>query len=146
MLLGEVPLSAALQPVANVPRLRMLASGKPPPNPAELLAGSRTERLFGALSADCDIVLVDSPPVLPVTDAAVIANRVDGTILVASAGRSLRKHFSHAIEILGQVDSHIIGAVLNEAPSEIGGYGYGYDEYRNEAETQPNARTSVTIS
>ena len=126
VLLGEVSLSAALQPVKGVNGLLVLASGKPPPNPAELLAGARAKELFAALAEHSDIVLVDSPPVLPVTDAAVIANRVDGTILVASATSSQRKRFRHALQALDQVDSRVIGTVLNDAPRGVAGYGYGY--------------------
>ena len=121
---------AALQPVKGVNGLLVLASGKPPPNPAELLAGARAAELFKALADNADIVLVDSPPVLPVTDAAVIANRVDGTILVASATTSQRKRFKHAIAALEQVESHVVGAVLNDAPLVQSGYGYGYGYVR----------------
>ncbi len=145
VLLGDVQLPAALQPVEGVPRLLVLASGKPPPNPAELLAGPRSEKLFAALAETADIVLVDSPPVLPVTDAAVIAKRVDATILVASAATSVRKRVAHAVAALEQVDSHLVGAVLNEAPRGADGYGYGYGYgyggYRDEAaEGSPRKR------
>ncbi|MEA2686399.1 MAG: tyrosine-protein kinase, partial [Actinomycetota bacterium] len=72
LLLGNAPLSRALQPVTEVPRLRVLASGPLPPNPSELLSSGRTKEVFAALKAEADIVLIDSPPVLPVTDALVL--------------------------------------------------------------------------
>jgi receptor protein-tyrosine kinase len=149
VLLGEVSLADALQPVKGVNGLLVLASGKPPPNPAELLAGARATELFKALADNADIVVVDSPPVLPVTDAAVIANRVDATILVASASSSVRKRFSHALQILGQVDSHVIGAVLNDAPRGAAGYGYGYgygDEERYIADPDAKSPTNGKAS
>ena len=87
VLLGKVPLSGALQDVPEVPRLRLLASGPLPPNPSELLSSGRTEEVFAALKAEADIVLIDSPPVLPVTDALVLFRQVDATLMVFSAAR-----------------------------------------------------------
>ena len=78
-------MSAALQDVPGVPRLRVLASGPCPPNPSELLSSDRTADVLRRPPAEADIVLVDSPPVLPVTDALVLFRHVDATLLVFSA-------------------------------------------------------------
>jgi len=130
VLLGDVPLSAALQPVPGVDNLRLLASGPVPPNPAELLSGRRTVEVLTALQAEADIVLVDCPPVLPVTDAAVLSGRVDATLLVLWAGETTRKELSRAAELLGHVDAPIVGVVLNGIKSESGyGYAYNYKYY-----------------
>lgn len=127
VLLGESPLSAALQRVPGVPRLVLLASGRLPPNPSELLSSRRTGEVFAALRTQFDIVLVDSPPVLPVTDAAVLSTRVDGTLLLAMAGHTTTKEITRALETLRNVDTAVVGAVLNGAAAESGsGYGYGY--------------------
>ncbi|HUP70142.1 MAG TPA: CpsD/CapB family tyrosine-protein kinase [Acidimicrobiales bacterium] len=91
VLLGDTPLSAAIQKVRGQERLAVLASGPIPPNPSELLSGRRTVEVLTAVQAEADIVLVDCPPVLPVTDAAVLSSRVDATLLVATAGETTRK-------------------------------------------------------
>ena len=127
VLLGEAPLAEALQRVPGVPRLLVLASGRLPPNPSELLSSRRTTQVFEALRSQFDVILVDSPPVLPVTDAAVLSPQVDGTIVVAMAGQTNTKAMVRAMEVLGNVETTVVGAVLNGASAESGyGYGYGY--------------------
>jgi succinoglycan biosynthesis transport protein ExoP len=122
VLLGNVALSKALQPVPNQERLLLLASGPLPPNPAELLSSSRTADLFRNLASQADIVLIDSPPVLPVTDSLVLSQRVDSTLLVSSARTTTRKAAARAAEMLQQVNAPLVGAVLNGVTEE-GGYG-----------------------
>lgn len=135
VLLGEVPLSQALQPVEGEERLSVLASGPEPPNPSELLSGRRMVEVLVALQGLADIVLVDSPPVLPVADAAVIATRVDATVLVLAARNSTRKQAQRTVERLRQVEANIVGCVINRARGDAGdgasgyGYGYGYGGY-----------------
>jgi capsular exopolysaccharide synthesis family protein len=131
VLLGTAPLSSVLQPVANEERLSILASGPLPPNPSELLASERTSDLFVALRARADIVLLDAPPVLPVTDAAVLSARADGVLLVANAGATSGKHVVRALELLRQVGAPLTGAVLNSVTAEDG-YGYAYEYYSRE--------------
>jgi capsular exopolysaccharide synthesis family protein len=130
VLLGELPLSTALQAVPGQARLSLVASGPPPPNPSELLASRRTGEVLLALKSECDVVLVDSPPVLPVTDAIVLARTVDATILVGTAGRTTKKEYHRAVELLQQVEAPLIGSVLNGVDSEdLYGFGYGYGYY-----------------
>ena len=125
VLLGDTPLSAAVQRVRGQERLSLLASGPVPPNPSELLSGRRAVEVLTALQGEADVVLVDCPPILPVTDAAVLSSRVDATLLVATAGVTTRKELARAIELLAHVDAPIIGTVLNGV-SEEGTYGYSY--------------------
>lgn len=125
VLVGSISLSAALHEVN--PYLRLLTAGPRPTNPSELLSSNRTSQLFAAARAQTDFVLIDSPPVLPVTDAAVLSAKVDGTVLVANAGATSTKDFAHALELLRRVDAPLIGGVLNGVTAE-GGYGaYRYD-------------------
>jgi len=124
-LVGERPVSAALQAVPGMPRLRLLASGPLPPNPSELLSSRRAADMFAALGADADIILIDSPPVLPVTDALVLFRHVDATLMVVSAGSTNRKEVAAAMAKVRQVNAPLIGAVLNGVKAE-GGYGYSY--------------------
>jgi len=124
VLLGNVALSKALRPVPDLDSLLILASGTLPPNPAELLASSRTADLFRSLARQADIVLIDSPPVLPVTDSIVLSQRVDATVLVTSAGTTSRKAAHRAVEMLHQVNAPLVGAVLNGVSQENGYGGY----------------------
>ncbi|HEX3622558.1 MAG TPA: polysaccharide biosynthesis tyrosine autokinase [Acidimicrobiales bacterium] len=132
VLLGKVPLAGAMQEVPDQARLSLLASGPLPPNPSELLSSKRTVEVFGSLQAEYDIVLIDAPPVLPVTDALVLSGRVDATLLVAVAGATTRKEAARAVELLRQVDAPLVGAVLNGVDTE-GSYGYAYQSYRYES-------------
>ncbi|HEX3426903.1 MAG TPA: polysaccharide biosynthesis tyrosine autokinase [Acidimicrobiales bacterium] len=124
VLLGQTPLSTALQNVPNEPGLRVLPAGDIPPNPSELLAGRRTKEILESVLADADFVLVDSPPVLPVSDAAVIATLVDATILVVNDNATRRKQLSRTLELLGQVDAGVIGTVLNRTEEGASNYKY----------------------
>lgn len=121
---GELPLSRAVQatPAANV---FLLASGPPPPDPSELLASTRTAGVLASLAGQFDVVLVDSPPVLPVTDAAVLGRHVDAVIVVVDTGRTKKRALTRAIEVLRQVDAPILGLVVNRADDESR-YGYAY--------------------
>jgi len=138
MLLGNAPISRALQPVPGVPRLRMLASGPLPPNPSELLASGRTKEVFIALKGEADIVLIDCPPVLPVTDALVLFRHVDATLMVFSAGTTTQKHAATAIAMAQQMNAPLVGMVLNGVPTTAGyasQYAYGYQSEPPKKET-----------
>jgi non-specific protein-tyrosine kinase len=139
VILAETPLTAALQKVPGLPRLMLLASGKLPPNPSELLSSRRTADILTALRPQVDVILVDSPPVLPVTDAAVLSTRVDGTLLVSMANQTTTKAMARAMETLRNVDATVVGAVLNGATAESG-YGYGYGEGYLPVEQSTRAR------
>ena len=129
VLLGAAPLANALQRVAQQERVWLLASGPVPPNPSELLASRRTRDVLDALRAQADIVLVDSPPVLPVTDSLVLSRRVDATLFVCNSGITTLKDAARAVELLTQVQAPLVGSVLNGVTGEAAyGYAYGYYE------------------
>jgi receptor protein-tyrosine kinase len=131
VVVGDAPLHEAIQPVPDVEGLSLLASGPVPPNPSELLSSMRVGEVLAALRDDFDMVLLDSPPVLPVTDAAVLSRRADALLLVATAGSTTRREFARAVELLRQVDAPLVGSVLNGVTAGRGrGYGYGYGYYR----------------
>jgi capsular exopolysaccharide synthesis family protein len=117
--LAEPPLVAT--PVGN---LWLLPSGPLPPNPAEILGSRRMEEVVTALQSRADIILFDAPPVIAVTDAAVLGTKVDGVLLVVRAGKTRREHALRARELLERVNVHLVGAVLNDAPPDqsLGGY------------------------
>lgn len=134
LLLGKVSLSGAVQKVPNQARLSLLASGPLPPNPSELLSSRRTIEVLDLLQAEYDIVLIDSPPVLPVTDALVISRLVDATLVVSVSGGTTRKEAARTVELLRQVDAPLIGSVLNGVRSD-GSYGYDCQYYQYEQRT-----------
>jgi capsular exopolysaccharide synthesis family protein len=108
----------------GVDNLYLVPSGPLPPNPADILGSYKMERVIAALKAQADIVLFDAPPVVAVTDAAVLGTKVDGLLLVVCAGRTRREHAQRARELLERVHVRVIGAVLNDAPRDValGGY------------------------
>jgi non-specific protein-tyrosine kinase len=98
-----------------VPDLALLPAGEPPPNPAEFIASARLARLLKRAREQADFVLLDSPPVTAVSDAAVLATLADGVVLVVSAGRTKRELAQRARDQLAHVGAHVLGAVLNNA-------------------------------
>jgi capsular exopolysaccharide synthesis family protein len=112
--------------------LRVLTTGPLPPNPAELLGSQRMRTVLDRLSAACDLVIVDSPPLQAVTDSAILSALLDGTILVVDAGRSRRGAVRLARESLAKAGASVLGAALNRVPdrarSNYSGY---YGEYRS---------------
>ncbi len=117
------PIEPALKDV-NVPNLQVLTSGPLPPNPAEVLGSQRMLEIIEALKQRADIVLFDAPPVIAVTDAAVLGRRVDGMVLVVNAGQTRREHAKRAKEQLEKLNIRIVGAVLNGASVDNAVSGY----------------------
>lgn len=107
---------------SGVEGLDVLTSGPPPPNPAELLGSPAMAALLDDLAADHDLVLVGAPPVGVVTDAAVLAPRRDGVLLVLVAGRSRRDDAQRARAILDQVGASVVGVALTEVAPEAAGF------------------------
>lgn len=108
----------------EVPNLRVLASGPLPPNPADLLSSQRMDRVTEALRAEADYLLYDSPPIVAVTDAAVLGRRLDGVLLVIDAGKTKRDHARRAKLLLEKVNAHLLGVVLNNAEFDSALYRY----------------------
>ena len=108
----------------NVANLRLLTSGTIPPNPSELLASRRMGDLIAALQQQADILLFDAPPIVAVTDAAVLASKVDAVLLVISAGKTKRDHARKAKALLEKVNARLIGTVLNNVKGEASLYQY----------------------
>jgi len=107
-----------------VPNLSLLASGTIPPNPAELVASRRMSEVITALQKQADMVLFDAPPVIAVTDAAVLSSKVDAVLLVVSAGKTKRDQAKKAKALLDKVNAHLIGTVLTNVKGEAALYQY----------------------
>jgi len=132
VLIGRVSLSDVVQEWGRG-RLSVLPAGTVPPNPSELLGSAAMGRLITELRSKFDVVLFDTPPLLPVTDAAILSRFVGGVILVVAAGRANKHHVEGAISALENVGSKVSGIVLTMLPTKgpdaygYGRYGYGYE-------------------
>jgi len=127
VLLNQCSLTDVIVKVDDEPFLAIVPAGPLPPNPSELLTSQGALAILRTLRENCDILLLDSPPVLPVTDALVVAGHVDATLLVARPKRSTKRQVARAVELLLQVGAPLVGTVLNGVVHDTGdGYGYGY--------------------
>ncbi len=125
-LMNEEPMQDGWLQEAGIDNLRVLTSGPLPPNPSELLGSNRMNRLIARLKEEADIVIFDTPPVLAVTDAAVLSSQTDGALLIAEARRTPKAAILRATESLQQVEARIVGGVLNKfAPTRSETYYYG---------------------
>ena len=124
VLTGRVDIDGAMQSASY--DLKVLAAGSIPPNPAELLQSTAMKSLIKDLRARFDIVLIDAPPLLPVTDAAILASESDGAILVVRHGKTTRDQVMVALSRLDSVAAKLIGSVANMTPGRRISYGYSY--------------------
>lgn len=129
VLSGQAGVTDVLQRAERRSAIDVLTSGPVPPNPSELLGTQRMQLLLQELSAGADYVIIDSPPLLPVTDAAVIAANADGVVLVVRAGRTKRDELASAVKSLGVVPGSMLGVILNMVTTRKNGrYHYYYGE------------------
>lgn len=119
----------------SVTGLYVIASGKLPPNPAELLGSDTTRRLFDRLTEGYDLIIVDTPPLLAASDAAILATVANGVVLVLRAGATENAAAQQAVQQLGSVGARIVGAVLNDPDAQVPKYGayYHYEYAGSEA-------------
>lgn len=113
----------------EVPNLSLIASGRFPPNPAELLGSARMQEILHEAKARFDVVLLDSPPLLAVTDAAVLSTMVDGVVLVIRTERTKRDAVRRALGHVRSVRGRLLGAVLNDVDMRSGAYYGSYGHY-----------------
>ncbi len=138
----NIHLDGHLQPT-EIENLQVLTSGPIPPNPSELLGSHRMARLIEALTQQADIVLFDSPPVLAVTDAAVLGRQVDGVLLVADAGATREHALASATEELRKTGANVLGVALNRLDARRGGYYYYYYYYYTDESGERRRRSDV---
>ncbi|MCW2163568.1 capsular exopolysaccharide family [Microbacterium hydrothermale] len=140
VLAGRAQIEQVAHQVDENGSLFVVAAGRTPPNPSEMVGSQRMQALVRKLAEDL-VVIVDSPPTLAVADAAVIASWADGAVLVVTAGRTTDDMLSRAAENIGKTRGHLLGVVLNRVPlrgvdssyygGRYGGY-YGYGSPRDE--------------
>lgn len=129
VLSGAAGLDEALQKT-RFQGLTVLTSGPVPPNPSELLGSQSAKNLLGELRKRFDYVIIDSTPLLAVTDAAILAAGADGVLLVARHGHTRRDQLAHAVESLRTVGAPLLGALFTMTPTRgKGSYSYNYTYY-----------------
>ncbi len=124
MMLDDAALAEPPLHDLSVPGLSFLATGTLPPRPSDLLGSKRMGSVIDALKERADIILCDAPPILAATDAVVLATKVDGVLLVVSAGETKRDNLRNGVATLQKVNAPIVGAVLNKVPMGSGMQSY----------------------
>ncbi len=127
VLIGRAELAEVLQKWGRG-RLYVLPSGRVPPNPSELLGSAAMETLLNQLTSQFDYVLIDAPPVLLVTDAAVVSKLTGGAILVAASGATKKQELAGAVRALEAIGSRLLGVIVTMLPTK-GPDSYGYGNY-----------------
>lgn len=132
VLSGQATLSEAIRRT-RIPNLSVIVAGPTPPNPSELLGSERMADLINTVSSMVDIVILDTPPALPVTDASVLAPHTDGVILVVRAGQTHAHKALDVVKNFERLDVRVLGVAINGVDREMdGGYYYRYSYGREE--------------
>jgi capsular exopolysaccharide synthesis family protein len=129
VLAGTHTLEEALICGVQVPKLDILPAGPHPPMPSEMLGSKAFDELLKYLASQYDIVLIDSPPALLVTDAVLISSKSDATIWVSQAGTVTRPQIARAADLIERNGMPVIGFVVNRMSKKVAGYSYKYDNY-----------------
>ena len=140
---AALELSGIRQPT-KVEHLTVVTTGSLPPNPAELMGSQRMRAILTLMSQAADVVLIDTPPTLAVTDAAALAPSMDGVILVVCPGKTRTSALRQTLEQMRQVNAHVLGVVLNDVIIRGRAYGYQYKYYQNFSAYQNYHGTKAT--
>ena len=123
---NSIDLRQIVQP-SGVENLDILTSGPVPPNPAELLNSQRMKTLIESVKSVYDMVIVDVPPMLEVTDTQVLSHYLDAIVLVVKEGQTQKLAVKRAVELLNLAHANLLGYVMNDVNTDgDAGYGYGY--------------------
>jgi len=128
LIMNEVTIDDVIK-TTDIPNLYVLPCGPTPPNPAELLLTKRFREILAQLQERFDFILLDSPPLLAVTDAVILARLSDGVVLIAQAGKTIADDARNAASQLRDVDAPILGVILNDMDLSDRRYGYYYYQY-----------------
>jgi capsular exopolysaccharide synthesis family protein len=143
LLVNEGQNAASASVATRVPGLRVIPSGPLPPNPSELLASTRMRSRLAELRELADIVILDSPPVLAVSDPAILAGQVDGTLLVASSDKTRGQRANQTLTTLQKAGAHVLGIILNRTRRSDSEY-YAYESRGAEAQTSSAPSSAPT--
>jgi len=148
VLIGQASLDEVVQ-THGVSGLDVLASGPIPPNPSELLGFAAMKDLLDEASRRYDVVILDTPPLLPVTDAAILSHVTSGALVVVGSHIVRRHELGAALKSLDDVDTRVLGLVLNKVQKvdeDRYGYGYEYTYEKLEASEPVPAKAAVPVS
>lgn len=128
--------------------LNVMTSGTIPPNPSEMLSSDKMVSFLREMEKQYDLVVVDSPPLLPVTDAQILSTKVDGTVLVVAASQTTKDAALKAKDLLNKVDANILGVVVSKIDERAGynytnQYYYYYGESGKGKEKEENRKPSA---
>ncbi len=146
---SPISLDGSLQKT-ETENLSIMPSGEMPPNPSELLGSGKMFEILSLIREQADVIIIDSPPVMAVTDSAVLAPRVDGVLLVVKPGVTKLAVAAQAVEQLSRVNANILGVVLNEVDFsksrysyyQYKGYYYSYSAYYSEGKKKKRIKTN----
>ena len=127
VLAGSCSSEEAILRGLHVPTLDVLPAGPRPPMPSEILGSAAFDELLQQLRSRYDIILIDSPPALVVTDAVTMSPKADAVLWVAQAGVITRPHLARATHLIERNRMPVIGFVMNRMSRTAAGYGYGYE-------------------
>jgi capsular exopolysaccharide synthesis family protein len=141
----NLPVAELLQE-SGISNLQVLTSGPIPPNPSELLGNAKMDKVLQDLQAVCDLLLIDAPPVVAVTDACVLAARMDGVVMVVSAGMVRPEMAQRAKDLLLRANAHLLGVVLNrvEITKEHAYYYYYYGDSDHKHKSHSHGKNAAS--
>lgn len=139
-LLGRASVTDMLQPWGEE-NLYVLASGQIPPNPSELLGSSAMQHVIAELEQAFEVIIIDAPPLLPVTDAAVLSRHVGGVVLVVGVQKLRTQDLQKSLSALEMVGANLRGVVMNRLPGK-GPDSYAYSYYSREPKAEPRRSSS----
>jgi polysaccharide biosynthesis transport protein len=145
LILGDAAVDDVIK-TTDIPNLFVLPCGPQPPNPAELLLTNRFKQVLAELESKFDRILLDSPPVLAVTDAVVLSRLSSGVMLIAQAGKTLLDDVSYSARQFRDVDAPILGVILNDMDISDRRYGGYYYQYGGYGENSPAAPAEAEAS
>ena len=125
--------------------LWLLTAGHNPPNPAETLSSARFEHLLSVARSEFDFILIDTPPLLAVSDPCIVSPRTDGLLLVVRTNKNTRAVVRQTNHIIAQHGIHLLGVVangLNPQADRRYGYTYGYNDYLEPSDAEPRPATT----
>jgi capsular exopolysaccharide synthesis family protein len=126
VILADNPVGKEVLQTTNIENLRLLTAGPMLPNPYKLIESARMKTIIQQLQDESDIVLLDSPPALMVTDAAILGTEVDGTLIVVEAGHTRSADTRRAVDELKRLHVHLIGVILNRTSYNQNNHYYSY--------------------
>jgi len=137
VILGQAELFSTIKRVKDHPGLSVLTAGPAFPNPAEVLSSEQARKVLAALRDKYDLIIIDSPPIVPVSDPLILSEMSDGVIIVTKGGATSRVVARKACQSLEKINATIIGVVMNNVKIPKGVYGsYYYSYYRPYGESR----------